>query len=196
MTDQIREQMSALLDGELPQDEIGLLVRRMERDTELQRAFGSYALIGETLRAPGGTTREPRLRGAGRRPSTRRRRHRAARRRSHPHAGAALGLAQASRGGRSCRRRGRCRRAAAASRRSARRAWRRWPTSMTVRAPSRTSRRPTARARRRRRASGSRVTGRAQPVLRHRWSGATSGPACSPQIRASRASHTRRPRRP
>ncbi len=33
MTDQIREQMSALLDGELPQDQIGLLVRRMERDT-------------------------------------------------------------------------------------------------------------------------------------------------------------------
>ena len=56
MTDQIREQMSALLDGELPQDQIGLLVRRMERDTELKRAFGSYVLIGETLRAPGGTT--------------------------------------------------------------------------------------------------------------------------------------------
>jgi negative regulator of sigma E activity len=56
MTDQIREQMSALLDGELPQDEIGLLVRRMERDLELKRAFGSYVLIGETLRAPGGTT--------------------------------------------------------------------------------------------------------------------------------------------
>jgi sigma-E factor negative regulatory protein RseA len=56
MTDQIREQMSALLDGELPQDQIGLLVRRMERDSELKRAFGSYVLIGETLRAPGGTT--------------------------------------------------------------------------------------------------------------------------------------------
>jgi negative regulator of sigma E activity len=56
MTDQIREQMSALLDGELPQDQIGLLVRRMERDTELRRAFGSYVLAGETLRAPGGRT--------------------------------------------------------------------------------------------------------------------------------------------
>jgi negative regulator of sigma E activity len=56
MTDQILEQMSALLDGELPQDEVGLLVRRMERDTELKRAFGSYVLIGETLRAPGGIT--------------------------------------------------------------------------------------------------------------------------------------------
>jgi sigma-E factor negative regulatory protein RseA len=54
MTDQIREQLSALLDGELPRDEIGLLMRRLERDAELRRNFGSFALIGETLRAPGG----------------------------------------------------------------------------------------------------------------------------------------------
>lgn len=54
MTDQIREQLSALLDGELPPDEIGLLMRRLDRDPELRRTFGSYALIGETLRAPGG----------------------------------------------------------------------------------------------------------------------------------------------
>lgn len=54
MTDQIREQLSALLDGELPRDEIGLLMRRLDRDPSLRRTFGSYALIGETLRAPGG----------------------------------------------------------------------------------------------------------------------------------------------
>jgi sigma-E factor negative regulatory protein RseA len=54
MTDQIREQLSALLDGELPRDEMGLLMRRLDRDAELRRAFGTYALIGETLRAPGG----------------------------------------------------------------------------------------------------------------------------------------------
>lgn len=54
MTDQIREQLSALLDGELPRDEVGLLMRRLDRDPELRRTFGSYALIGETLRAPGG----------------------------------------------------------------------------------------------------------------------------------------------
>jgi sigma-E factor negative regulatory protein RseA len=54
MTDQIREQLSALLDGELPRDEMGLLMRRLEKDPELRRTFGSYALIGETLRAPGG----------------------------------------------------------------------------------------------------------------------------------------------
>jgi sigma-E factor negative regulatory protein RseA len=54
MTDQIREQLSALLDGELPRNEIGLLMRRLDRDPQLRRTFGSYALIGETLRAPGG----------------------------------------------------------------------------------------------------------------------------------------------
>ena len=53
MTDQIREQVSALLDGELARDEMGLLVRRLERDAELRRTFGNYALIGEALRAPG-----------------------------------------------------------------------------------------------------------------------------------------------
>jgi sigma-E factor negative regulatory protein RseA len=56
MTDQIREQISALLDGELTRDELGLLVRRMERDAELRRAFGNYVLMGETLSAPGGRT--------------------------------------------------------------------------------------------------------------------------------------------
>jgi sigma-E factor negative regulatory protein RseA len=54
MTDQIREQMSALLDGELPKGEVDLLVRRMARDAELKRAFGNYVLAGESLRAPGG----------------------------------------------------------------------------------------------------------------------------------------------
>jgi sigma-E factor negative regulatory protein RseA len=59
MTDQIREQVSALLDGELPHDEMGLLVRRLERDPELRRSFGSYALIGEALRAPGAPLASP-----------------------------------------------------------------------------------------------------------------------------------------
>ena len=59
MTDQIREQVSAFLDGELPAGEIGLLVRRMERDTELQRACSSYVLAGEALQAPGGVTASP-----------------------------------------------------------------------------------------------------------------------------------------
>jgi sigma-E factor negative regulatory protein RseA len=59
MTDQIREQVSAFLDGELPAGEIGLLVRRMERDPELRRAFSSYVLAGEALQAPGGVTASP-----------------------------------------------------------------------------------------------------------------------------------------
>ena len=59
MTDQIREQLSALLDGELPPDEMGLLMRRLDKDPGLRRTFGSYALIGETLRAPGGRIASP-----------------------------------------------------------------------------------------------------------------------------------------
>jgi sigma-E factor negative regulatory protein RseA len=61
MTDQIREQLSALLDGELPRDEMGLLMRRLDKDPELRRTFGNYALIGETLRAPGGRIAAPSL---------------------------------------------------------------------------------------------------------------------------------------
>lgn len=59
MTDQIREQVSALLDGELSRDEVGLLVRRMERDADLRGRFGRYSTIGETLRAPGGALASP-----------------------------------------------------------------------------------------------------------------------------------------
>jgi len=59
MTDQIREQISALLDGELASGEISLLVRRMERDAELRRAFGHYVLAGESLRAPGALLASP-----------------------------------------------------------------------------------------------------------------------------------------
>ena len=59
MTDQIREQVSAFLDGQLPAGEIGLLVRRMERDAELQRVLSSDVLAGEALQAPGGVTASP-----------------------------------------------------------------------------------------------------------------------------------------
>lgn len=59
MSEQIREQVSALLDGELAAGEIDLLVRRMERDVELKRAFASYVLAGEVLSAPGGVVASP-----------------------------------------------------------------------------------------------------------------------------------------
>ena len=53
MSEQIREQVSAFLDGELPGSETELLLKRLTRDAELRESFGRYALIGESLR--GGT---------------------------------------------------------------------------------------------------------------------------------------------
>jgi negative regulator of sigma E activity len=49
MSDQIREQVSAFLDGELPSSESELLLKRLMRDADLRAIFGRYALIGETL---------------------------------------------------------------------------------------------------------------------------------------------------
>src|ERR1700749_1125915 len=64
MSDQIREQVSAFLDGELPNSESELLLKRLTRDADLRASFGRYALIGETLR---GENRVPVSRGfAGR----------------------------------------------------------------------------------------------------------------------------------
>jgi len=53
MSEQIREQVSAFLDGELPNSETELLLKRLARDGELRESFGRYALIGEALRGPG-----------------------------------------------------------------------------------------------------------------------------------------------
>ncbi len=50
MSEQIREQVSAFLDGELPSSESELLLKRLTRDPELRDSFGRYALIGESLR--------------------------------------------------------------------------------------------------------------------------------------------------
>jgi sigma-E factor negative regulatory protein RseA len=50
MSEQIREQVSAFLDGELPGTETELLLKRLTRDPELRQSFGRYALIGESLR--------------------------------------------------------------------------------------------------------------------------------------------------
>src|SRR5258707_6987254 len=54
MSEQIREQVSAFLDGELPNTETELLLKRLTRDGELRESFGRYTLIGEAVR---GTTR-------------------------------------------------------------------------------------------------------------------------------------------
>ena len=50
MSEQIREQVSAFLDGELPSSETELLLKRLTRDAELRESFGRYALIGESMR--------------------------------------------------------------------------------------------------------------------------------------------------
>lgn len=53
MSEQILEQVSAFLDGELPNPETELLLKRLTRDGELRESFGRYALIGECLRGGG-----------------------------------------------------------------------------------------------------------------------------------------------
>jgi sigma-E factor negative regulatory protein RseA len=50
MSEQIREQVSAFLDGELPNSETELLLKRLMRDADLRESFGRYALVGECLR--------------------------------------------------------------------------------------------------------------------------------------------------
>jgi sigma-E factor negative regulatory protein RseA len=54
MSEQIREQVSAFLDGELPNSETELLLKRLTRDGELRESFGRYALIGEAIRGSSG----------------------------------------------------------------------------------------------------------------------------------------------
>ena len=53
MTDRIKEQLSTFLDGELPDQETALLLKRLERDDELRGALSRYSLIGAVLRSEG-----------------------------------------------------------------------------------------------------------------------------------------------
>ena len=50
MTDAVNEQISACLDGELPEAELDLLLKRLERNPELREALGRYTVIGEAMR--------------------------------------------------------------------------------------------------------------------------------------------------
>ncbi|MBA3564430.1 MAG: sigma-E factor negative regulatory protein [Gammaproteobacteria bacterium] len=50
MSDTIRDQISAFLDGELPVRECDLLLRRMRRDGELRLTFDCFGLIGDAIR--------------------------------------------------------------------------------------------------------------------------------------------------
>lgn len=47
----IDEQLSAFLDGELPEEELQLLVRRLERDEDHRATLIRYSVIGNVLRA-------------------------------------------------------------------------------------------------------------------------------------------------
>src|SRR5262245_45870067 len=53
MTDRIKEQLSAFLDGELPDPESALLLKRLERDDERRGALRRDALSGGVLRSDG-----------------------------------------------------------------------------------------------------------------------------------------------
>ena len=50
MSEQIREQISAFLDGELPSSEAELLLKRLAREPQLRETFGRLALMGEAIR--------------------------------------------------------------------------------------------------------------------------------------------------
>jgi sigma-E factor negative regulatory protein RseA len=56
MTDTIKEQLSAFLDGELPEAETTLLLKRLDRDDDLKGTLSRYSLIGAALRADGEVT--------------------------------------------------------------------------------------------------------------------------------------------
>lgn len=50
MTDSVQEQLSACLDGELPQQELALLAKRVGQDREVGASMARYALISEAIR--------------------------------------------------------------------------------------------------------------------------------------------------
>lgn len=56
MTDSIKEQLSACLDGELPDRELELLVKRIGQEQELSATMTRYGLISETLRTGSAAT--------------------------------------------------------------------------------------------------------------------------------------------
>lgn len=49
-TEQFREQLSALMDGELPRDQLRFLLRRIDADTDLPRSWSRYQLTRIVLR--------------------------------------------------------------------------------------------------------------------------------------------------
>ena len=50
MNDAIKTQISAFVDGELPQNEAELLLRRMSHDKELRQQAAEYLALGRAMR--------------------------------------------------------------------------------------------------------------------------------------------------
>jgi sigma-E factor negative regulatory protein RseA len=50
MNDKVNEQLSAMVDDELPGSEQEFLLRRLQQDDELQQTWSRYHLIGEAMR--------------------------------------------------------------------------------------------------------------------------------------------------
>lgn len=61
MNDAIREQLSAFVDGELPENEAELLLRRMSQDVELRQDVAEYLAIGRLMRSEPGFAGADRL---------------------------------------------------------------------------------------------------------------------------------------
>ena len=49
MSDEIREQLSALMDGELPRDQVRFLLRRVDGDIQFVHTWTRYQLAGDVL---------------------------------------------------------------------------------------------------------------------------------------------------
>lgn len=50
MSEQLREQLSALMDGELPADQTRFLLRRIDNDAQLAQSWSSYHVVGSVMR--------------------------------------------------------------------------------------------------------------------------------------------------
>ncbi|MEE8427099.1 MAG: sigma-E factor negative regulatory protein [Woeseiaceae bacterium] len=62
MNDAIKMQVSAFVDGELPDNEAELLVRRLSQDVELRQQVADYLAIGRVMRRESGVAGVERLR--------------------------------------------------------------------------------------------------------------------------------------
>jgi sigma-E factor negative regulatory protein RseA len=50
MSEQFKEQLSALMDGELPRDQLRFLLRRIDTDAELRQCWSRYQIVRGSLR--------------------------------------------------------------------------------------------------------------------------------------------------